>query len=177
MATVSSGQGVRNYVLDHMLHALDDTPAHDEPFSHFYVENVFPDDVYAEMMEQMPDPTAYKPLSVENYHNAAGVSTRDVMSLDEPHLRRFPRGNANFGRGSPRPLRRRNLRRPCSKSWRPISQPASACLARRFIRSFRSRSHRSFAIWMATKSPRIRTAGQRSSRCSSICLAIAHNSN
>jgi hypothetical protein len=87
MATVSSGQGVRNYVLDHMLHVLDDTLAHDEPFSHFYVENVFPDDVYAEMMEQMPDPAAYKPLSVENYHNAAGVSTRDVISLDEPHLR------------------------------------------------------------------------------------------
>ncbi|HEV3417522.1 MAG TPA: hypothetical protein VG056_11930, partial [Pirellulales bacterium] len=86
MATVSSCQGTRNYVLDHMLHALRVTPAVDEPFSHFYVENFFPDDVYAEMMEQMPDQAAYKPLSVENYHNRDGVSTRDVMSLDEQHL-------------------------------------------------------------------------------------------
>ncbi|HKD36712.1 MAG TPA: hypothetical protein VKB78_07920, partial [Pirellulales bacterium] len=65
MATVASFQGIRSYVLDHMLHAIDATPAEDDPFSHFYVENVFPDDVYAEMMDELPDPSAYKPLSVE----------------------------------------------------------------------------------------------------------------
>ena len=90
MATVASCQGIRNYVLDHMLHALRRTPAHDEPFSHFYVEDVFPDDVYAEMMDNLPDPSAYQPLSVDNYHNAEGVSTRDVMSLDEQHLQDLP---------------------------------------------------------------------------------------
>ncbi len=90
MATVSAYQGTRNYVLDHILHELRQTPAQDEPFSHFYLENVFPDDIYAEMMDNMPDPSAYKPLSVENYHNRDGVSTRDVMSLDEPHLHDLP---------------------------------------------------------------------------------------
>jgi hypothetical protein len=90
MATVASFQGIRSYVLDHLLHAIEATPAEDDPFSHFYVENVFPDDVYAEMMHELPDPAAYKPLSVEKYHNAAGVSTRDVMSLDEQHLGDLP---------------------------------------------------------------------------------------
>jgi hypothetical protein len=90
MATVASCQGIRNYVLDHMLHALRRTPAHDEPFSHFYVEDVFPDDVYAEMMDNLPEPAAYQPLSVDNYHNAEGVSTRDVISLDEQHLQGLP---------------------------------------------------------------------------------------
>jgi hypothetical protein len=99
MATVSSCQGTRNYVLDHMLHALRATPAVDEPFSHFYVENFFPDDVYAEMMDQMPDQAAYKPLSVENYHNRDGVSTRDVLSLDEQHLAALPVGQRELWEG------------------------------------------------------------------------------
>jgi hypothetical protein len=87
MATVSSRQGIRSYVLDHMLEALRQTPAEDEPFSHFYVENFFPDDIYAEMLDNMPDAKGYKPLSVDNYHNAAGASTRDVMPLDQEQLR------------------------------------------------------------------------------------------
>jgi hypothetical protein len=90
MATVASIRGIRNYVLDHLLHALRRTPAHDEPFSHFYVEDVFPDDIYAEMMDHLPDPSTYQPLSVENYHNAEGVSTRDVIALDDEHLRDLP---------------------------------------------------------------------------------------
>jgi hypothetical protein len=90
MATATTYQGTRNYVLDHILHELRQTPAEDEPFSHFYLENVFPDDIYAEMMDNMPDPAAYKPLSVENYHNRDGVSTRDVISLDEAHLADLP---------------------------------------------------------------------------------------
>src|ERR1700676_269719 len=90
MATVGARQSLREYILEYMLASLGETPALDEPFSHFYVENVFPDDIYARMIEQLPEPAHYTPLSTENYHNAAGQSTRDVLSLDEEHLAGLP---------------------------------------------------------------------------------------
>ncbi len=96
MATVNVQQSVRDYVLDHLLQRLRRTPAHDEPFSHFYLENVFPDDIYEQMMELMPAPAEYEPLSVDNYHNAKGQSTRDVMSLDEKHLGKLPAEKREF---------------------------------------------------------------------------------
>ena len=86
MATVGARQTLREYILEHLLNSLGDTPPQDEPFSHFYVENVFPDDIYARMMELLPEPEHYTPLSLDNYNNGAGQSTRDVLALDEHHL-------------------------------------------------------------------------------------------
>jgi hypothetical protein len=90
MATVGTRRSLRDYCLEHLLDSLGETPAENEPFSHFYLQNVFPDDIYARMMEQLPEPQFYKPLSTENYHNAAGQSTRDVLSLDAEHLSALP---------------------------------------------------------------------------------------
>ena len=44
MATINAPSTVRTYILEHMLESLERTPAQDEPFSHFYIENVFPDE-------------------------------------------------------------------------------------------------------------------------------------
>lgn len=89
MATVQS-QNISTYILEHLLESLERTPSHDEPFSHFYVENVFPDDVYAQMMEQFPAADRYSPLDASKYHNEKGVSTRDVFSLSDEHLADLP---------------------------------------------------------------------------------------
>ena len=89
MATINAGS-VRTHVLEHMLESLERTPAHDEPFSHFYIENVFPDDVYVEMLDEFPAPDRYHPLDASKYHNERGISTRDVFSLDAEHLADLP---------------------------------------------------------------------------------------
>jgi hypothetical protein len=91
MATISS-QSLHTYILEHMLESLERTEAHDEPFSHFYVENVFPDDVYSRMMEELPSPDRYSPLDASKYHNDKGVSTRDVFSFTPEHLAALPLG-------------------------------------------------------------------------------------
>ena len=90
MATINAPSSVRTYILEHMLESLERTPAQDEPFSHFYIENVFPEDIYARMMEEWPSPDRYKPLDAGKYHNEQGVSTRDVFSLDDEHLSGLP---------------------------------------------------------------------------------------
>lgn len=68
-------------ILEHMLEQLDRTPVSNEPYSHFYLENIFPDDVYAEMMTNMPASGLYRPLSLTKHRNAHGTSTRDVLPL------------------------------------------------------------------------------------------------
>ncbi len=58
MATVAapSGNLVACQILDHLLDRLDRTATCEEPYSHFYLDSVFPDDVYAAMMAAMPAP-------------------------------------------------------------------------------------------------------------------------
>ncbi len=110
MATVGAEQSIRTYVLDHFLQTLRRTPGQDEPFSHFYMENVFPDDLYADMMQMFPDPKCYKPLSVENYHNKKGGSTRDVLSLDEATLAKLPDSQRDLWEGIGSALRAPELK-------------------------------------------------------------------
>jgi hypothetical protein len=66
-----------------MLARLDDTAVHDEPYSHFYIERFFPDDVYDQMMRLMPDARCYRPLAIEKHQNSVGQSTRDVLPLND----------------------------------------------------------------------------------------------
>jgi hypothetical protein len=92
MATVAEPQvnQVTFQILDHLLDQIDRTPTCDEPYSHFYLDSVFPDDIYAEMMAAMPDPQEYRPLSQKKHRNADGVSTRDVLPLSGEGLSRLP---------------------------------------------------------------------------------------
>ncbi len=76
-------------IVDHMLVRLAQTPTCDQPYSHFYVENIFPAEVYADMMRSMPAPSLYKPLSLTKHRNPEGVSTRDVFALTGPEMEKL----------------------------------------------------------------------------------------
>ncbi len=87
MATVAQATNrLASDIVDHLLVRLAQTPTCDEPYSHFYVENIFPAEVYADMMRNMPAPSLYKPLSLTKHRNAEGVSTRDVFALTGPEF-------------------------------------------------------------------------------------------
>ncbi|HEY1785616.1 MAG TPA: hypothetical protein VGG30_08715 [Pirellulales bacterium] len=91
MATVAlTSSRLTSDIVDHLLVRLTQTPTCDEPYSHFYVENVFPAEVYADMMANMPAPGLYKPLSLTKHRNAEGVSTRDVFALTGPEIESLP---------------------------------------------------------------------------------------
>jgi hypothetical protein len=93
MATVARGTSpsLASAMLSHMLTRLEDTAVHDKPYSHFYVERFFPNDVYDEMMRLLPAAKCYKALSIEKHQNTLGASTRDVLPLNEEGLNRLPR--------------------------------------------------------------------------------------
>lgn len=73
-------------ILTHMLSRLESTPVVDEPYSHFYMEGVFPNDVYQELLQLMPEPTVYKAINLKRNVDTGGKSTRDLLKLDEAGL-------------------------------------------------------------------------------------------
>lgn len=86
MAVVAVRTDTRREVLEHLLRVVARTPAVHEPFSHIYFENLFPADLYAAMMESLPDPSLYRAINVTKHSRDDGVSTRDVLPLDGDSL-------------------------------------------------------------------------------------------
>jgi len=54
-----------------------------EPFEHFYTEQVWPADIYDELLRLLPPDEVYAPLNIKEWVNAKGVSTRDKCYLPE----------------------------------------------------------------------------------------------
>jgi hypothetical protein len=63
-------------VLEHLLRRLDRTPAIEKPFSHIYLEDVFPADIYEQMLSLLPDPTHYSSAAERHYDSNNGGFVR-----------------------------------------------------------------------------------------------------
>ena len=63
---------LRDELVQHLLRALEATNAEDKPFAHCYIQGLFPEDVYAEMVQAFPDPECYE---------ITGVETRTFLEL------------------------------------------------------------------------------------------------
>ena len=61
MLGVAAHPDTSRAILARLLRVVEATHAQHEPFSHIYLENLFPEDIYAEMMASMPDPPTIKP--------------------------------------------------------------------------------------------------------------------
>ena len=73
-------------ILDHVVSAIEECEAHDEPFGHCYFENAFPEDFYKEILERLPSPEEYHALNLKAWSRANGESTRDRMFLSKEGL-------------------------------------------------------------------------------------------
>jgi len=59
------------------------------PFQHFYVENIFPDEIYQQIVANLPAKASYLPFNVKRWKNDQGESTRDRLCLTEGELDRI----------------------------------------------------------------------------------------
>ncbi len=73
---------------------IDAARAVEKPFFHLVLERVFPDDVYAAMIEHMPSSADYRPLPGRNGGNLRedGSSTRVKIDLFPEYTRHLPPG-------------------------------------------------------------------------------------
>jgi hypothetical protein len=66
--------------LAHMVESIERAWVDNNPFPHFIVEGIFPDDIYSEMLASFPKPNLYDAVSYEK-HADNGVSNRGKFAL------------------------------------------------------------------------------------------------
>jgi hypothetical protein len=76
-------------IVDHMVRRVEDVRVEGWPFQHFYVENILPDDVYRQLLANLPTRSNYLPFNIKRWKNARGESTRDRLCLSEGELDRI----------------------------------------------------------------------------------------
>jgi hypothetical protein len=81
-----------NRIVDHVAAAIDTAPEGKDPFFHLKLQNVFPDDIYAEMMEEMPLATDYRHMSgrTKSTRSMNGGGTRVKIDLFPEYIRHLP---------------------------------------------------------------------------------------
>lgn len=80
-------------VIDHIVGTVEEAPRFDDPFLHLTFTGIFPDDVYAAMLDAMPSSSDYRALPGRGGSNlrADGTSTRVKVDLFPEYIRHFPR--------------------------------------------------------------------------------------
>jgi len=77
---------------DFVAAAVDAAPACDAPFYHLVLERVFPDDIYAALLANMPEAADYRPMHgrSKGHDLADGTHTRVKIDLFPEYIRPLP---------------------------------------------------------------------------------------
>ncbi|WP_442485174.1 hypothetical protein [Aeoliella sp. SH292] len=81
---------LRSQVIDHMVAALKATKAEEHPFPHFLTIGFFPDAVYDDLQECLPEVYEYHPFAYEKHSNDTGESNRRRFQLVNKKLDTLP---------------------------------------------------------------------------------------
>jgi hypothetical protein len=79
----SEDNSLAERVVAHWLQHLKAVPVVDEPFQHLYSDNMWPTDVYDDIIHLLPKPDCYRPMNLKVWVNTQGISTRDRCLLPE----------------------------------------------------------------------------------------------
>jgi hypothetical protein len=96
---VAASREVSKLVLEHLLRRIESTPALDEPFSHIYLENVFPQDIYERMLNGFPRAELYTSAAERYYNNADDKFVRSMCMLTQNQMARFGAEQHELWRG------------------------------------------------------------------------------
>jgi hypothetical protein len=79
-------------VIGHVVAAIGASAAGDEPFQHLRLSGVFPEDTYAAMLQAMPVPEDYRPMSGRTKYTRlqGGGGTRTKIDLFPEYIRHLP---------------------------------------------------------------------------------------
>jgi hypothetical protein len=67
---------LREELVNYCAQRIADTEFSSEPFPHFVVAGFFPEDIYSELVENLPDQNQYEAFGYERHHDAEGESNR-----------------------------------------------------------------------------------------------------
>jgi len=77
---------------DFVVTSVDASASSDAPFTHLVLDRVFPDDVYAAMLANMPEASDYRPMHgrAKGHDLADGTHTRVKIDLFPEYIRNLP---------------------------------------------------------------------------------------
>lgn len=76
-------------IANHMADSIRKTSVESVPCKHAMLKDLFPEDVYDQMLQNVPAIEAFRPMSLELFHDENGVSTRDLIELPEIGVERI----------------------------------------------------------------------------------------
>jgi Tfp pilus assembly protein PilF len=83
-------------VLAHMIAAYEAAPLRMSPFEHFYVEGLFPDDFYNDLLANLPDTSSYDELAHKDAMLPNGRSSRLKFQLEVQNIKTLPEPKRSF---------------------------------------------------------------------------------
>jgi hypothetical protein len=92
--TCTLGRQVRDAIVQHLVARIEATPAIQEPFTHVFLQNVFPDDIYKQMLDTLPNHETYAHAADRHYGN--GKHMRSFYNLSKSDLTRLPSPEQSF---------------------------------------------------------------------------------
>jgi len=96
---LATAQDVAGHVLAHLLRRVAATPALDDPFGHFYLEDAFPADVYTRLLAHLPDPGLYGAATERHHKGEYGGTVRSRYDLSAEGVDQLPGGIRELWRG------------------------------------------------------------------------------
>jgi len=83
-------------VLEHLCTAIQTVELSSWPYAHFYLEKVFPDAVFKQVLEMLPDANAYFADNPRIHTRDDGLVTRNILPLSPPALAGLPEAQRSF---------------------------------------------------------------------------------
>ena len=77
-------------IIQHIVRRVDDTPISEDPFAHLYVEDVFPADVYDQILENLPGIDTYVEFAKTDHVSDGYNRNRMYLSSAQKDLERIP---------------------------------------------------------------------------------------
>lgn len=96
---IETQESIAGIVLDHLVAVINETEVHSTPYSHFYLEKAFPDSIYKDLLDHLPERSAYGADNPRKHTRDDGLVTRNVLSLSEPALAGLPQAQRTFWNG------------------------------------------------------------------------------
>ena len=83
-------------VLQHVMDKLVKVKIQSSPFLHFYIENIFPEEFYQELLGNFPEPSSFQRLSQTGKVNPGTYEERLILSLEWEGFSQLPFGQFLF---------------------------------------------------------------------------------
>ena len=83
-------------VIQHLVQRVAEAHVETWPFQHFYVEGIFPDEIYKQIVTNLPPKSSYRPFNARRWKNVKGEATRDRVCLSDGDLEQIDTARRPF---------------------------------------------------------------------------------